>query len=377
MAMINSAHPDILSGGTARMPEHAAARVRDLRIDTLRGLACILLVAFHVIGSHVDVGMQVNDSSWWRTFADLAQPVRMPLFAFLSGYVFVTALDTSGQLSLFLRNRIMRLGLPFLSVVPLFAVLSCTVGSTMCTVSPVKLYINPYAHYWFLQASILIAIIAAPTLYLAGSYRKQVSLLCMVLVCILFLSGAGQTWLTFSVSGAMFLLPFFTLGIVFRQWKIASVVGKKSANGLAFTGTAGLLSAVLFVLYWNYDPAHALSYFGANRSALSLALSLSICTFLYLVMPVNQALASIGSYSFAIYLFHPLFSSVSRRVLEAFDPATPDPLVFAAGLTLGLGMPVLLQQALKKSSTLNLLLLGVRRRERAGRQMSPSTLQTA
>ncbi|MBK6454153.1 MAG: acyltransferase family protein [Proteobacteria bacterium] len=58
------------------------------RVQALRGFACILLVAFHVIGAHSDSGMVVADDSWWRTFSNIFTPLRMPLFTFLSGFVY-------------------------------------------------------------------------------------------------------------------------------------------------------------------------------------------------------------------------------------------------------------------------------------------------
>ena len=58
-----------------------------IRVQSARGLACLLLVTYHVIGSDVDSGIHVDDESLWRYFTDLFLPIRMPLFTFLSGFV--------------------------------------------------------------------------------------------------------------------------------------------------------------------------------------------------------------------------------------------------------------------------------------------------
>src|SRR6185295_5386420 len=66
----------------------APAPAESQRLQTLRGVACLLLVAFHAIGNHPTSGLHVADDSSFRFFANLFQYVRMPLFTFLSGFVY-------------------------------------------------------------------------------------------------------------------------------------------------------------------------------------------------------------------------------------------------------------------------------------------------
>src|SRR5688500_6001125 len=70
---------------TARNTE---SRRRDIPIETMRGIACVLLVAFHVIGDSATAGIHVADDSGFRYFANSFQYVRMPLFSFISGVVY-------------------------------------------------------------------------------------------------------------------------------------------------------------------------------------------------------------------------------------------------------------------------------------------------
>src|SRR5690348_13562586 len=58
------------------------------RVQTLRGVACLLLVAFHAIGSASTSILHVPDDSPYRRFTNLFVHVRMPLFTFLSGLVY-------------------------------------------------------------------------------------------------------------------------------------------------------------------------------------------------------------------------------------------------------------------------------------------------
>jgi len=58
----------------------------NLRLETLRGLACILLVLYHVVGSDPAQGLMLADG-WLRWLNDGLAYLRMPLFTFLSGWI--------------------------------------------------------------------------------------------------------------------------------------------------------------------------------------------------------------------------------------------------------------------------------------------------
>src|SRR3569833_1800989 len=59
-----------------------------LRVETLRGLACMLLVAYHVIGSHTASGLQISKETTKQKNTNQNMHLRMPLFTFLSGFVY-------------------------------------------------------------------------------------------------------------------------------------------------------------------------------------------------------------------------------------------------------------------------------------------------
>lgn len=61
---------------------------RDVPIDSLRGVAILLMVAGHVIGADESLGMGVGPHSGWRFGYDLLVDLRMPLFTALSGLVY-------------------------------------------------------------------------------------------------------------------------------------------------------------------------------------------------------------------------------------------------------------------------------------------------
>jgi uncharacterized membrane protein len=72
--------------GDARRPAPASAKI--LYVETLRGIACILLVSYHVIGDTSSNGLRLPDGDLFSFVNRMFIDVRMPLFSFISGFVF-------------------------------------------------------------------------------------------------------------------------------------------------------------------------------------------------------------------------------------------------------------------------------------------------
>jgi fucose 4-O-acetylase-like acetyltransferase len=89
-----------------------------VQIDTIRGLACVLLVAYHVVGSEPSNGLLLADGPY-RLAADLLAYIRMPLFTFLSGYVYAWR-PFNGYIHSFLRGKVRRLLIPMVVVGSVF-----------------------------------------------------------------------------------------------------------------------------------------------------------------------------------------------------------------------------------------------------------------
>ena len=74
-------HPDLSAA--------ASDARRRTDIDTLRAMACIALVSFHVIGNSATAGLELPDTHPLHMLNAMLVDMRMPLFSFLSGLVFV------------------------------------------------------------------------------------------------------------------------------------------------------------------------------------------------------------------------------------------------------------------------------------------------
>ena len=141
------------SSGSAAL--HNAGRRTD--IDTLRALACISLVSFHVIGNSGSSGLKLAETHPLRMLNAILVDVRMPLFSFLSGLVFVVAgrgYADAGWMRRGLLSKGRRLLVPMVCVGTLFWLMRELTGQSQ---QPLwSILVLPYAHFWYLQATFLI-----------------------------------------------------------------------------------------------------------------------------------------------------------------------------------------------------------------------------
>ena len=123
----------------------------NFQIETLRGLACLLLVVYHVVGADASLGLQVTEGPV-RLLNDGLAYLRMPLFTFLSGLVYGLR-PFAGSSKHFLSGKMRRLLVPMLVVGTLFAVLQALTPGTNASAGPWYLWhVQPVAHFWFVES---------------------------------------------------------------------------------------------------------------------------------------------------------------------------------------------------------------------------------
>ena len=140
---------------------------RHARIQALRGLACVLLVLYHVVGDRPANGLRVDEGPV-RWLNDGLAYLRMPLFTFLSGWVYGMR-PMEGAFGQFVKGKARRLLVPMLSVGTLFALVqACIPGSNAAVQNWYALHIQPVAHYWYLE-SLFWVFLAVGLLVKAGN----------------------------------------------------------------------------------------------------------------------------------------------------------------------------------------------------------------
>ena len=327
------------------------ARPKADRVQVTRGIACLLLVLFHVVGGKADDGLRIADGTVTRQILDVLIYIRMPLFAFISGYVYaLKPLDPAAPRP-FLQGKLRRLALPLLSVTTIFylvALARLPVPTGQAIAGLLHAYLFSYEIYWFLQAMLLIFLIL-PLLerFLLGHWQG-----CAVAVLAAFALTVPAEPLDFlSINGAMFLAPFFFIGIA----------GRRFIGGLTAKQSAVLFAVLLVALALHiHNVASMPPHMGARRGTwLSLVIGGLAPLLLVANAPRIGLLARIGHASFAIFLFH-IFFVVGTRLLLSRLGITNMGAHLLLGLFAAIAGPMLLQSMLVRWKLGRRIFLGMR-----------------
>ena len=334
-----------------RLP--AAATARRVHIDTLRALACIALVSYHVVGANPAQGMELPADHWLAQLNQTFIDMRMPLFSFLSGCVFLSLERLMRRPAHVLQSKARRLLLPMVSVGLLFWLVRALIGQEQAPV--LSLLILPYAHFWFLQATFLV-MACFLLLYALLPVRSTTLAAGLLVAGACFWSfGPRPPVNLFSCIQAAYLMPFFMLGYLCAYGQILgrlrTVISPLAAFAilLLLIGTGYLLAA-----------GHIQFAHGVERRVVSILIGLIFCSCLLLLAPRNALLAQLGGYSYTIYLFHVFFTAGMSDTLSIISQNIPAAVVWGAAVTAGLVGPILIHQILTRYDALAALFLGTR-----------------
>jgi surface polysaccharide O-acyltransferase-like enzyme len=315
----------------------------NLPIETLRGLACLLLVLYHVIGADASLGLRVEDGPV-RWLNDGLAYLRMPLFTFLSGLVYGLR-PFAGNSRAFLVGKVRRLLIPMLFVGTLFAVLQALIPGTNSRVGPwYLLHVNPVAHFWFLESLfwVFLVIWALERWNLIRDVKGY--LLALTLACALYLTVRG--WFMLGIEGAIYLMPYFLFGLAFSRFALKPYLTSAWVRG-------GLLILAIVAVIWMGMPVSNPD----RRTVAMLAVGLSLCMLSLSLARVVPWLAAIGRHSYAIYLFHVFFTAAVRIALNLAHIKLL-PIDILLGLAIGLAGPIVLDRVASRFKWPALLLLG-------------------
>jgi fucose 4-O-acetylase-like acetyltransferase len=282
---------------------------RDGRIDALRGFACLLLVAYHVIGSSPSGGLHLNYPHPLRLFADALGDLRMPVFAFVSGFVYQYRPATIVGYREFLKGKTSGLLIPGSVAIVIFQAASWLTGSRF-SLPPSSLwepFLYSYAHFWYLQAIFVILAVFGLIDAVLGNRHTVVLLVIASAVQVLNLVPGGGF---LSFSGILYLAPYFLFGVVFHR-RLNEVT--RIGFDLAWGGLIVAAAAAAYKVSLHLPPAAPVT---SRNNIESLVLGVSLCVVLFFFFNArSQFLDKVGRHSFIIYLYHPLGASAMRQAL--------------------------------------------------------------
>lgn len=149
---------------------------KNLSIETLRGIAILLVVAGHVIGSAPDGGMKIDFPHPLRYLYLWIDYIQMPLFTAIAGWVYaLKPAALPGGFVVFARKKAMRLLVPMIVVGTLYFVIQYLVPGTNNKGDITRMwriYVFPYTIYWYLPSLFLIFMIQ----WCIDRYKKMESL---------------------------------------------------------------------------------------------------------------------------------------------------------------------------------------------------------
>ncbi|WP_299410216.1 acyltransferase family protein [uncultured Roseobacter sp.] len=332
-------------------PPTAAAR--DYPLETMRAVAVFLLVAYHAIGSGPMSGLELDYPHPLRLFADFLIDLRMPFFAFIAGYVYGLRPIALGDYGSFITGKFRRLYIPGAIAATLMMIMAGLFesGSARTWADFWQVYFFPYAHYWFLQAILLIFVFFGA---LDMALRGRFTTVLLVLSVVPYLFAGFIPSNVMSINAAIYLLPFFLLGVVFIRHLPRIAQAAPWLTGLS-------VLVVIVATATNLSLLRASGELSLQRyDVQSLAMGLAVCMLAMLTLPRVARFEALGPYAFTIYLYHVFGTAGARDALQAFGITAVTP-IFLTSIVCGIALPVVLHRLSERWGLTRRYILGKKR----------------
>lgn len=329
----------------------SVVKVKDQSIETLRGIAILLVVGGYII--HTDLPLSADVSVFTKGlnfFYYLLSPIRMPLFTVISAYLYAVSPATRGTFKKLVSGKARRIMIPFLAVSTLqYFILSFLPMSEQPALREIyMIYVWPHQQLWFLYSIFEIFVIVG----ILDSFKAletpgrwficlAISLFCNILL---------EPTHAFSIYGINFLMPSFILGYGFRRF--SSLLFSRAAI-IIYLVVAICGMGVRTLLYFN-DPLPALPF-----KLLALSLTFSAVPLIFRYRFTIPILAKIGYYAFGIHIFNRIFISMIKTAFEQVGYRGAA-LQFFTAMIVGVLCAIGLQLLLEKSRFTRRAILGMK-----------------
>lgn len=317
---------------------------KDIRIETMRGIACLLLVSMHVIGHNSTAGIRVPDDSAYRWFVESFMYLRMPLFSFLAGYVYaVRPLTATGAYAGFMGKKARRLLIPYLIFVPMIGLAQSIVpdANNPTALAWYEWFIYPLSPYWFLIATFWV--FALVTFVDSKGWLKSrnvvLGIIAAAAIVDVIVPPQDRTYELLGLRSGLFLLTFFLVGLAAKRFQWADA---RPGARLSVIAAAVVLAAVT-----QLGLAEVLPRVRNRHEVIGTLLGITACLALLWLNLRVKILVTIGAYSAGIFLVHPFLIAGARAVLSRFGVQS-DELLFVIGMTAGIAGAILIVKLARK-----------------------------
>jgi len=297
----------------------------------VRGLACVLVVALHVVGVGSIDGLRIEAESHWHDVMDALDLIRLPLFTALAGFLYGAMPASREGFGAYMSRKSRQLLIPLAFATLVFWVLrQLTYGENERSLF--WAYVYGYQHLWYIDALLLIfAFVSFIDTRLAPTWRTWAA----VVTAVALTYWALPEIPIMHVKNAIFFLPFFILGLVL--YRVRTLLQNQS---LLIASVLAMISiiAVQQAFESGYLALNAFSLLGWLGGAASVFALLRL-------FPGTPLLAALAPYSFTIYLWHPAANGTVRNLLWSLGVDTTW-LLFVIGLAAGLFIPIVMDLVL-------------------------------
>lgn len=328
---------------------------KDSTIETLRGIAILLVVVGHVIGSGPDGGMKIDFPSSWRYLYLWIDYIQLPLFTAIAGWAYAFHPFKEFHFQQFLRKKATRLLLPMVIVGTLYFLTQYVVPGTnrKGDLSEIwRIYVFPYTIYWYLPSLFLMSLAMAflDKIHVASTFSKWV--LCIVVSYFLLLGDItildGRVENYFSFRGAILQMPYFLIGLGIHRFKKELTI--KSVTRTCYLLT--LCGILLIQIRW-FLPELGTTIHPYFQTAFSM----STCILCLTMHFKKSFFVWIGRYSYAIYLLH-VFGTAGGRILTKRVGYSEEWIVFSISFAVAIIFPIVAEKLIDRSKIGRLLFFG-------------------
>ena len=321
---------------------HRKETVRDVTWDYARGIAIVMIVLHHLYPRfYIDPAVHPDSIVYFICYT-----CQLPIFMFVSGLFANSSANRYGTIEL-IKNRIVRLLLPFFSFILIWALI---VPESI----PRVFFENFKDGYWFTFVLFEMMVILAVCKYLSKKTNKSLFLFIVVFYVLFTIYELAIPRINNTINGLFSLnlvwhyFPFFIMGYYSNMLS--------QLFQMRFAAIYALLYAIAQFFFIQYEN-HALIPL-CNIFSLLLVITL----FTHGIRPFERTFANIGFYSLQIYLLH-FFLRLFINEIEIRDNPIEDFLLNVVLTASTIIISILVARLIMKNEALALLLFGIKKKK--------------
>lgn len=334
------------------------SKQKNLSIETLRGIAILLVVIGHVIGSTPSGGMKIDFPHPLRYLYLWIDYIQMPLFTAIAGWVYaLKPFSPVAGFGAFVRKKAMRLLVPMAVVGTLYFLVQYLMPGTnqKGELSQMwRIYIFPYTIYWYLPSLFLIFVIQWWIDRWKGMENIKQWGVCLLIAYLLYLAEKyillESVPNIFSFKGALNQLPYFLVGVGVNRFNILLC----RTRGWVLCTIFVIIGIVLLQMEWFYHLNETKWY----EILQPIWIFATLLLFLLLHFK-NCFLCWVGSYAYSIYLFHGFATSGGRILLKMMGINAIIP-IFLIATFMAIFFPIVLDWICSHFKIFRIIFLGKR-----------------